>query len=109
MFESSVRLAGDLAGVFEFDGETAYFYLYDQTCGRDQMVIDHIHILSGKPDFEARDVVVRWDDAENIVALLIKGDVWAVFEPRTRRKHGGDYKLNGVSAVPVEIALRFDS
>jgi hypothetical protein len=28
IFVSSVRSTGDLAGVFEYDGETGYFYLY---------------------------------------------------------------------------------
>jgi hypothetical protein len=29
MFESASRANGDLAGVFEYDGETGYFYLYE--------------------------------------------------------------------------------
>ncbi|WP_286203065.1 hypothetical protein [Rhizobium lusitanum] len=27
LFESAVRSSGDLAGVFEFDGDVGYFYL----------------------------------------------------------------------------------
>jgi hypothetical protein len=29
IFDSSVRSDGDLAGVFEYDGQTGYFYLYE--------------------------------------------------------------------------------
>ena len=36
IFDSSIRRAGNLAGVFEYDGENAYFYLYDETREDDQ-------------------------------------------------------------------------
>jgi hypothetical protein len=39
MFDSSIRSAGDLAGVFEYDGETGYFYLYDSVGSSNQRVL----------------------------------------------------------------------
>jgi len=45
---------GDLAGVFEGDGETAYFYLYDQRRSKADMVVDAIHITRKQTDFGKR-------------------------------------------------------
>lgn len=36
IFESATRSAGDLAGVFEHDDDTGYFYLYDLSRGEGQ-------------------------------------------------------------------------
>ena len=107
IFKSSARSSGDLSGVFEFDGETGYFYLYDQTHKSDQMIIDQIRILNGKPDFGEDEVLIRWDNAERTVGLLIRGEVWAVFDAEFRAKHGGDYLPDGVSTVPAALAQRF--
>ena len=61
LFDSAVRSRGDLAGVFEYDGETAYFYLYDVTREQEHRIVDAIHVLSGESDLTAQDVEVRWD------------------------------------------------
>ncbi len=34
IFDSCVREKGDLAGVFEYDGEAGYFYLYETKRGQ---------------------------------------------------------------------------
>lgn len=51
MFQSAVRSSGDLAGVFEYDGETGYFYLY-QTGAMGNKILSANHILTGPADFE---------------------------------------------------------
>lgn len=53
MFVESVGRSGDLAGVFEYDGETGYFYLYRIGDGGSK-VLDSIHVLSFRPDFSSR-------------------------------------------------------
>jgi hypothetical protein len=77
MLKTATRSLGDLAGVFEFDGETGYFYLY-RTQGSGSKIVDTIHIVSGRPRFEAADVVVKWNSSEEKVGLLIKGGLWAI-------------------------------
>lgn len=92
IFDSSARSAGDLAGVFEYDGETSYFYLYETEGEEGQRVIDSIHVLSGAPDFGEDDISIRWNAKEDQVGLFIRNLLWAVFDSSSRRKYGGDYK-----------------
>ena len=99
IFKSSVRSFGDPAGVFEFDGDTGYFYLYDQTCEPTQRLIDQIRTLSSKPDFSDHDAVVRWDDSEKRVGLLIRRELWAVFDAKTKTSYGGDYLPPGLGRL----------
>ncbi len=103
IFASKVRSAGHLAGVFEFDGETGYFYLDDQRGKEGQMVLGGIHIVSTSPSMEERDVQVVWDTTERLVGLKIPDRVWAVFDTNTGARYGGDYRTNGVPRIPTEI------
>jgi len=73
LFESELRSAGDLAGVFESENDVAYFYLYDMAGGTDRRIRDAIRILTGAPDFDQGDISVRWDDGETMVGLFIRG------------------------------------
>src|SRR5438552_3008968 len=92
MFESAVRSAGDHAGVFEYDGETGYFYLYQTKGAQGQKVLDAIRVMIGTAHFDESDVVVRWDAAERAVGLFIRGNLWAAFDATTGTKYGGDYQ-----------------
>jgi hypothetical protein len=103
IFNSCVRSASDLAGVFEYDGDTGYFYLYDTTGSPNQKVIDSIHILSGPPDFSDAEVTVRWDCEEEKVGLFIRGVLWAVFDSSNGAKYGGKYKPG--SSLPPPLPL----
>lgn len=109
IFESSARSSGDLAGVFEYDGETGYFYLYQTTGSEGQKVLDSIHILSAEPDFTENDLAVRWDLKEKRVGLFIRGQLWAVFDGRRRAKHGGNYRAGVLPALPPEIIRSFNA
>jgi hypothetical protein len=108
IFTSKVRSAGDLAGVFEYDGGTGYFYLYDQWREPGKKVLDAIQILSTAADFEERDVQVLWNSNETCVGLVIRDQVWAAFDTRTQAKYGGDYRRTAVSPVLEEIVKAFD-
>ena len=99
IFDSAVRSAGDLAGVFEYDGETAYFYLY-QTAAEGDTVLDAIHLFSGRSHFSADDLAIRWDVREDKVGLFIRGELWAVFDAATRSKFGGEYIPGAASPLP---------
>jgi hypothetical protein len=105
MFVSAVRSSGDLAGVFEHDGETGYFYLCDQSRPGAEQVLDAIHVVSGCPDFSEDDVEVRWSRDEEVVGLFVRRGLWAAF--RGREKHGGDYRSGGRADIPEAVVESF--
>jgi hypothetical protein len=61
MFKSSERLDGGQSGVFEYEGETGYFYLYDISKEDGKQIIGHLHVVSGSIDFSENDVKIVWD------------------------------------------------
>lgn len=85
-FGSAVRSAGDLAGVLEYDSETAYFYLYRVDGEHGQKVVDSIHFFSGPSDLSNADIAVRWNSTEQKVGLLIRGSLWTVFDAQNGLK-----------------------
>lgn len=107
IFSSGVRDAGDLAGVFEFDGRTGYFYLYNTNISDHRAILAHIHIMSINPDFSERDISIRWTDDQEKVGLFIRGVLWAVFDARDHRKYGGGYAPGRSTTVPPEVTREF--
>ena len=107
IFESSVREKGDLAGVFEYDGEVGYFYLYDTTREHGTKILESIHILSGEVAFSETDVSVRWDHGQQKVGLFILGTLWAVFDANRRLKYGGNYDIQNKPIMPPEALSGF--
>lgn len=107
MFDSSARSKGDLAGVFEYDGEVGYFYLY--ACGNDagQKVAGAIRIFSGEAEFKQAVIAVRWDGSEKRVGLSICGQICAVFDADTRVKYGGNYSRGLQPDIPPEVLKAF--
>jgi len=108
MFVDETRSAGDLAGVFEYDGETGYFYLYDRSRpsdGKGSRILGFIHIVSRTPDFAEEDVVVRWSKDEITVGLFIRGKLWAAFSGGG--KFGGDFRNPGVPNIPEWVSSAF--
>jgi hypothetical protein len=107
MFESSARSKGDLAGVFEYDGDVGYFYLYE--CGNDsgQKVAGAIRIFSGVADFKQTDIAVIWDGSERRVGLSICGQICAVFDADNRMKYGGNFSKGLQSDMPSEVLEGF--
>jgi hypothetical protein len=98
MFKSESRSLGDFAGVFEYDGEVGYFYLYADSQAAGQKVLDAIQILRGTTDLEANDLQIRWSSDETAVGLFIRGRLWAAFNVVDGCKAGGMY--GGESARP---------
>jgi hypothetical protein len=85
MFVSALRSAGDEAGVFEYDGETGYFYLYATKC-KENEVLGAICVVIGVPDFGEIDVAIRWNAEQSKVGLFIRGRLWAAFDGVTGAK-----------------------
>lgn len=107
IFESEVRSSGDFAGVFEYDGETGFFYLYRTERDGSAQVIDAIRVCNGNPKFDADDVEIRWGSFEDFVGLFIKGIVWAAFDLQLHHKYGGNYAEMGRPEVPPAILQKF--
>jgi hypothetical protein len=107
IFDSCVRTTGDLAGVFEYDGETGYFYLYKTERAHGEKVLESIHVLSGQPDFTEVDISVRWDLDEQKVGLFIRDALWAVFDGTRRLKYGGGYEAGAKPSLPAEAMIGF--
>src|SRR5262245_45852274 len=108
IFDTQLRSTGDLAGVFEFDGDAAYFYLYDKTQPERKKVLGAIHILSGSADFEEEDIAICWDKTESKVGLRIRGQLWAAFDSDTGAAYGGNYRADNNAEIPPEIAASFE-
>jgi hypothetical protein len=109
IYESAARTVGDLAGVFEFDGETSFFYLYKISGDPRQKVIGAIHIVSGAPDFEGKDITILWDRNETAVGLFVRSKLWAVFDNKTGIKHGGNYNAQAQPNISSEMSGTFES
>ena len=105
----AMRSAGDLAGVFEYDGETSYFYLYRVTGGDGEKVLDSLHVFSGEPDFDDSDILIQWDQREQRVGLFIRSVLWAVFNVASGQKAGGAYRVGGSPAIPEEACFDIEN
>lgn len=84
LFESSVRSVGDLAGVFEYDGDAGYFYLYETK--PIERVRDAIEVVVGRLPLSEADVVISWSPDETTVHLYLMGMEWARYAPEHRKK-----------------------
>jgi hypothetical protein len=100
LFDSEVRAKGDLAGVFEYDGETGYFYLYDVRESEGQRILDSIRVILGDTELVEQDVSVRWDERQERVGLFLRGVQWAVFNVSTGAKHGGNFGPHAHPNIP---------
>ncbi len=109
IFDSCVRSKGDLAGVFEYDGETGYFYLCRARGDAVGPILDRLHILSGPPNFEEIDVLVRWDRQEEKVGLFIRRELWAVFDPASQKTYGGATTDGATPAIASEGSAGFET
>jgi len=107
IFKDCVRPAGDLAGVFEFDEDTGYFYLYDISNSASPRIVDYLHICSYVPDFADHHIELRWTSDQEKVGLFIRDALWAVFIPGTQSKYGGDYRPGRIPSLPVEAKSGF--
>jgi len=104
IFESSVRSHGDLAGVFEYDGEDSYFFLFDLTKDKGKQCSGVISVNSADADLETSDIAIKWSRSEDIVGLYIGGRLWAAFD-QNGRKFGSNNCMQealGLSSIGIE-------
>lgn len=107
-FESSVRSTGDLAGVFEFDGETAYFYLYDLAAVEGKKVVGAIRIALAPLRFGEAESEIAWAKDERFVGLFIKDQLCAAFDAETRNAFGAESDAQGFSGLPEFVLKSFE-
>lgn len=107
IFESSVRSLGDLAGVFECDGDDGYFFLFDLKKASGTQGSGVIRVNSASADFGASDVSIKWSKSEDVVGLYIRGILWAAFDQQGR-KFGGDYGTQIAPGIPHRVVDQFN-
>jgi hypothetical protein len=108
LWASATRSAGDLAGVFEFDGDTGYFYLYKVSGEQGRKALAAIHIMDRTPGFGQKDFAIRWNFSENFVGLFIHSNLWAAFDD-VGIKYGGHYSRDASPRILPEILQAFKS
>ena len=108
IFKIFTRSTGDVAGVFEYDGEVGYFYLYDLRMEKGKQIAGAIYVYarSENSDLRGSDISIKWNNSQEIVGLCIEGCLWAAFD-RHGKKHGGRYKRGQLPEVPAEILATF--
>ena len=105
IFTSLVRARGDLAGVFEYDGETGYFYLYRTESPDGTKVVDSLHVISGEIELTSNDVMILWDRSQTKVALFLRDVMWGVFDCVSGQKFGGDYAPGKTPRLPPNLTF----
>jgi hypothetical protein len=101
LVESAIRERGDLAGAFEYDGQTGYFYLYDVREEENRKVLAFIRVISGNTDLADLEVSIRWDDRQERVGLFLRGVQWAAFVAPSGAKHGGNCGAHASADIPA--------
>jgi hypothetical protein len=76
-FESSLRLAGDYAGVFECDGETSYFYLDRADANGGQKIVRALNVELKASQLIDRQLTVVWSESQSTVFLKVDDEVVA--------------------------------
>ncbi|WP_222875952.1 DUF2251 domain-containing protein [Terrihabitans soli] len=85
----SSALPSGAGAVFEYDGETGYFYLFDMHQPDGSQIVAHIHIVSAEPGFGQDDLEIVWSAEDRYVGLTIKGALYAAFDTTTQERFGG--------------------
>ena len=102
IFDTAVRTANDIAGVFEFDGEVAFFYLYDLKKEKGKMILDSIRVFTEDENFLEKDVNICWNQQETIVGLFIRSTLFAIFDTLNHKKYGRNSNIAEYESLPPE-------
>ena len=109
IFESAVQSSGAQGGVFEFDGNTGYFYLYYLNGAEGEKVRGAVRVLTGGAHrLREGDVSIRWDRSDHVVALFIKEELCAAFDAQSGMAFGGE-TAEQRAAIPQSVRLLFQS
>ena len=109
LFASAIREQGDLGGVFEHDGVTGFFYLFDTAAPAGHGIQGAIKVTSGAHNLRETELEVRWSASGESVGLFISGTLWAAFDARSRQGFGGGYRPDEKPCLPLEVAREFEA
>lgn len=107
IFESLVRPDGKLAGVYEQDSDSGYFYLYDLQKPDGQKVVGAIQLHSGTPIIASDDVSIEWDRTGTVIGLFVKGVLWAAFSESGDKWQAGFIGDDHLREVPEWLTQAF--
>lgn len=98
-----------LEGVFEDDGETGYFYLYDENS---RGILDDLHIYTRAENIDVteNDVAVLWSADGSKCGVLIRHGMYGIFDIRSNRKIA--VKFESTDSPPItdrEWLISFNS
>jgi hypothetical protein len=103
LFIESMRPEGDFAGVFEYDGQVGYFYLYRlPSSGEGGKIDGSIEIVKGNLTFEPDQLELRWSAEQDRVGLFIEGEIWALFNVKSGAAYGQEHAKTLASNVPKD-------
>lgn len=88
IFISSTRSSSDFSGVFEYDGETSYFYLYSVGDPDGEKIVGAIGLPSGITKDSEVDLSIRWNKPETKVGVFLRNNLLALFNLDQRSKVG---------------------
>lgn len=108
IFDSSIQPDGSLAGVYEQDSESGYFYLYNLRKPEGYKVVAAIHIHSGELAILSGDVRIDWSKKGTAVGLFLKGKLWAAFADTAEYWFIGSEGKNAQSELPFWLRNAFD-
>jgi hypothetical protein len=104
---SAARSAGDLAGVFEYDGEVAYFYRYSMETPERPRITGALKVFSGSRQLSESEIRVAWTQDEGCVGLYIQDVLYAVFS--VDQGFCGAYETRTPVELPPEVRCSFAS
>jgi hypothetical protein len=89
IFISNSRSSGDLAGVFEADEETAYFYLYAINRQAAPKILSALNITKFVIGMSEKSISINWDKKEGRCGVFIKDRLTAVYDVGLLAETGG--------------------
>lgn len=100
IFITSTRTKGDYSGVFEYDGETSYFYLYSLGNPDGKKIIGAIGLpyeitMDSEPDLS-----VRWNKQETKVGVFLRDNLLGLFNLGLNSEGSGDFKGITLPNIP---------
>ena len=79
IFITSTRTNGDYSGVFEYDGETSYFYLYSLGNPDGEKIVGAIGLPYEITMDSMPDLSVRWNKQETKVGVFLRDNLLGLF------------------------------
>lgn len=107
IYKSVLHPSNGMGAVFEDDGETGYFYLWDENATDEMKIRGALRIYNSPKELAKEDVDVRLNSAGTKAGLFIHDVLWAVWDLQNATSTGGDYVPTGLPD-PLTLGKAFD-